>query len=129
MTQEQLISKKRNTASKLSKPFFEEIWEKVLEKMASSPKLYPSVTITWLSTDEEQLKLTCGKDVTTLTIQKSLLCDDVVLYAKDKASSKKFEKFSIRFSEHTREGLNKKTGKMQLLEREITATIKLKTLF
>lgn len=86
--------------------------------MSNSTNLYPCVTVTWSSTNTYQLELTCDNKTTTIAILPLLSYNDIVLYVKDAASSKDFEKFSISISEHTEECFNKKTGTIEILEKK-----------
>ena len=123
-----LTEQKKEMASKMLDPFFEKILDSVLEKMEQSTALFPEVVITWSSTDENLLKLTCGDDTSILPIE-SLPYDDVMLYAEDLVSSGKFKQFSINTEERNAKHCNIETGKMECIYKKIISHIRLNSLF
>ena len=125
---QKMTEQKKDMASKMLNPFFEKILYSVLEKMEQSTALYPEVVITWSSTDENQLKLTCGKDTSTLPIE-SLPYDDAMLYAEDIVSSGKLKRFSINMDEHNAKHFNAETDEMEVIYKKIVSHIRLNSLF
>ena len=86
--------------------------------------------ITWSSTDENQLKLTCGNDTSTLQIESlPYPYDDVMLYAEDIVSSGKFKRFSINTDEHNAKHFNKETKELKVIYKKIISHIRLNSLF
>lgn len=56
----ELIESKKNVAEKFLKPTFETVWEKAVNMMKESKKLYPTVSVVWTTKFPEKVKLECG---------------------------------------------------------------------
>ena len=105
MNEQQLINSRRQMASKILQPIFDEIWVKVLEQMAKSPRLYPKVHISWTLQKPDELNMQCdeGSLISFQVPVADLPLEDIVWYAKDTvAHEEKFKHFEIHTDLHYR---------------------------
>lgn len=126
----ELIESKKNVAEKFLKPTFETVWEKAVNMMKESKKLYPTVSVVWTTKFPEKVKLECGDCVEWLPISlddvHEVSIEDILKYVNDAAETENFKNFSIDTSHPTNTHYGKE---VKVLEEGLDVKASLKTLF
>ncbi len=126
----ELINGKRSKAETELRPVLREVWEKAIEIMAESSKLYPTVSLKWAAYLPECVELKCDGSTAWITISKGsypMHLGQLVSYVVDVSKTEEFKNFSIEVHQPTKR--HYEDGKEVIQQEEITATVKLKTLF